>query len=82
MSDSVKQRPDRGLVYWTGHVPEKDDFGCPIDGEFVDGRIQGRSQWALMSRHSWRMFGCGVLGTGYGQRYRRQEDGCWLKVEG
>lgn len=70
------------MPYWIGDVGEKDDFGSPINGEFIDGRIEGRSQWAIMSPTSWRMFGIGKLGTGLGQRYKKQADGKWVKVEG
>jgi hypothetical protein len=67
--------------YWTGDVGTEDDFGVPIANEFVDGRTR-RGPWAIMSLLSWRHAGVGRLGTGYGQRYRKQPDGRWLKVEG
>jgi hypothetical protein len=35
-----------------------------------------------MSHDSWMMVGVKKLGTGYGQKYRKQADGRWLKVEG
>jgi hypothetical protein len=67
--------------YWSGAVPTMDDFDSPINGEFIDGKTS-RGPWAFMSPSSWRTFGLGTLGTGYGQRYRKQPDGRWLKVEG
>ena len=67
--------------YWTGTVDETDDFGHPIDGEFIDGRTM-IGPWASMSPRSWARHGVGKLGTGNGQRYRKQADGKWLKVEG
>lgn len=68
-------------VYWSGYVPDKDDFGQPINDEFIDGRTVG-GPWATMTPASWERFGVGRLGTGCGQRYERQADGRWLKVEG
>jgi hypothetical protein len=68
--------------YWTGDVPAKDDFGMTIEDEFVDGRMRGRSQWAMFTPMSWRALGIGTLGLGYGQRYKKQKDGRWIKVEG
>lgn len=68
--------------YWVGEIGPGDDFGMPIHEEFIDGLLAGRSQWAIMSPHTWRLHGIGKLGTGYGQRYKKQADGKWLKVEG
>jgi hypothetical protein len=75
-----------GTVYWRSKVPDSDDFGFGITDEFIDGRTdsQGsfRGTWAKFSPYSWRRYGCGILGTGYGQRYVRQDDGRFMKVEG
>jgi hypothetical protein len=66
--------------YWTGPVGEKDDFGAPITDEFIDGAtLQG--PWAIMAPSTWKRHGRG-LGSGRGQRYEKQTDGRWLKVEG
>jgi len=67
--------------YWIGPIGSKDDFNRPIDVEFIDGKTR-MGPWAIMSIDSWRRYGCGQLGTGWGQRYRKQTDGKWLKVEG
>jgi hypothetical protein len=67
--------------YWTGDVPAEDDFGVEIKDVFVDGRtVQG--PWAFMAPASWRMYGVGAYGTGYGQRYVKAANGKWMKVEG
>jgi hypothetical protein len=67
--------------YWVSPVGEFDDFGNRISTEFIDGKtVMG--PWAMMTPTSWRLNGIGKLGTGYGQRYRKQPDGKWLKVEG
>jgi hypothetical protein len=68
-------------VHWLGDVGEYDDFGNAIADTFYDGKtIVGR--WAMMSPVSWSFYGYGQLGTGYGQKYKKQTDGSWLKVEG
>lgn len=67
-------------VYWLSKVPDLDDLGNPIHDEFVDGAtIYG--PWALMTPECHSAQGRG-LGTGRGQRYKRQPDGRWLKIEG
>lgn len=77
-------RPPEKEVYWTGLVPSLDDFGNTIHDEFVDGMSgpEYRGVWGLFTPEAWQAFGIGRLGTGLGQRYRRQDDGRWLKVEG
>jgi hypothetical protein len=86
MTDDLKSHLDDEPVgrkrYWMGTPPEFDNFGRLIDGEFIDGRIAGGIAWGFFTPDSWKHFGCGRLGTGYGQRYRQQADGRWLKVEG
>ncbi len=67
--------------YWYGEVGQVDDFNSTINGEIIDGKTR-QGPWALMTPQSWRLHGVGKLGTGYGQRYQKQADGKWLKVEG
>jgi hypothetical protein len=67
--------------YWIGEVGELDDFGVQLTDEFIDG-MTAMGPWAIMSLGSWRLHGSPRLGTGWGQRYKRQADGRWLKVEG
>jgi hypothetical protein len=67
--------------YWMGdNINQKDDFGRPITDEFIDGKTR-LGPWAIMSPTTHRIQGMG-LGMGRGQRYRKQEDGRWIKVEG
>jgi hypothetical protein len=73
--------------FWLSKVPVLDDFGELITNEFIDGRLgygKGRSMrpWGFFTPASWETFGCGRLGSGYGQRYEKQADGRFLKVEG
>jgi hypothetical protein len=69
------------ITYWTGTVPSKDDFGKPMEDEFIDGKTK-MGPWAFMTPSSWRRYGIVGLGIGRGQRYKKQPDGQWLKVEG
>lgn len=66
--------------YWTGNVNSTDDCGYDITDEFIDGKTT-LGPWAIMNPTSFKIHGIG-LGTGLGQRYRKQADGKWLKVEG
>ena len=67
-------------VYWIGDIPSKDDFGKPYDNVMYDAKTK-QGPWANMSSASWKIYGVGKLGTGYGQKYVKQADGRWLKVE-
>jgi hypothetical protein len=71
----------KNQVYWLSPLGDKDDFGQPIEREFIDGKtILG--PWAIMTPTSYRTYGIGRLGQGFGQRYEKRADGKWLKVEG
>jgi len=71
--------------YWLGPVHDLDDFGNQIHDEFVDGCISsdhgGNGAWAIMTPEAHNHIGVG-LGMGRGQRYKKQADGRWLRVEG
>jgi hypothetical protein len=66
--------------YWLGRPPKVDDFGKTIYDIFIDGKT-ARGPWAFMTPLSFQFFGIG-LGTGLGQKYKKQNDGKWLKIEG
>ena len=68
-------------VWWSGNLGPKDDFGDLYKGIMIDGRTHN-GQWANMTEKSWRLHGVGKFGTGYGQKYQKQADGRWLKIEG
>lgn len=69
-------------VYWAGEVGPLDDFKHPIQDEFIDGRTVF-GPWGIMTPDSWMRVGVKQpLSPGIGQRYKKQEDGRWLKVEG
>jgi hypothetical protein len=67
--------------FWMGTVPKKDDFGQEITDEFIDGKTT-QGPWGFMTPDSWEEHGIGKLGTGLGQKYKKQENGKWLKIEG
>lgn len=67
--------------YWLSPVGKADDFKDKITDEIIDGKTK-YGPWALMTPKSFKKHGVGKLGTGYGQRYKKQKDGKWLKTEG
>jgi hypothetical protein len=78
--DNIHPR-DVTAKYWMGsRIGDRDDFDNPIKDQFIDGATR-HGPWGIMSPYSHRVHGIG-LGTGRGQRYKRQKDGQWLKVEG
>ena len=68
-------------VYWTGKIGPHDDLGNRITNQFVDGRLKSGG-WAILTPGAFRVAGVGKYGVGKGQRYAKQPDGRWLKVEG
>jgi hypothetical protein len=74
MSDEQKPR------YWRGTKPDKCQLcGQAIVDEFADAHVPGGTSWAIIcpdKKHG------ASFGTGLGQRYEKQEDDRWLKVEG
>jgi hypothetical protein len=68
-------------VYWLSPVGTKDDFGDKVGHVIIDGKTK-HGPWALMTPLSWDLHGVGRLGLGLGQRYEKQTDGKWLKIEG
>jgi hypothetical protein len=68
--------------YWMSPLDKQDDFGDAYTNFMVDGKTK-MGPWANMTEASYKKYGIGKLGTGYGQRYEKQADtGKWLKVEG
>lgn len=69
---------------WSGPLPKKDDFGDEYKDVMYDGKTR-QGPWANMTEKSWLVHGIGRLGTGYGQKYFRDDSGKWvrwIKVEG
>lgn len=70
-----------GQKYWMGDIPEKDDFGRPIEDCFYDGKTRN-GKWAIMNPESYIEYGIG-LGTGQGQQYMKKEGEIrFVKVNG
>lgn len=67
--------------YWISPAPEKCDI-CkePITDTFVDGATKF-GPWGFMCPSCHPKVGCG-LGLGRGQKYVKQENGQFKKVEG
>jgi hypothetical protein len=71
----------RIAVYWVSPAPTNCDCcGIPIHNEFVDGAtVYG--PWANLHPVCHKRIGKG-LGKGLGQRYERQPDNRFMRVEG
>lgn len=69
--------------YWLSRVNATDDFGDPVTDVIIDGKTCF-GPWGLMTPKSWARYSgtSGKLGLGMGQKYKKQSDGKWLKVEG
>ena len=68
------------VVFWTAPVGGFDDFDFPIRDVIIDGKTT-QGPWAIMTPESFKIYGRG-LGLGRGQKYQKQADGRWLKIEG
>lgn len=68
--------------YWVG-----DPGSCcqvtdaPFNGVMYAVRIPGLGLWGNVCYDAFVALGC-QLGVGHGQKYRQQDDGRWLLVEG
>ena len=71
----------KAAKYWMSPLGGFDDFGRAYADEMIDGKTVF-GPWANMTPASWAENGVGRLGQGFGQRYKLQDDGKWLKVEG
>lgn len=67
-------------TYWLSPVGDVDDFGDTIEDIIIDGKTE-QGPWALMTPKSFEENGVN-LGLGLGQKYQKQEDGKWLKIDG
>lgn len=66
---------------WIGPAPATCNI-CeePLTHTFVDGKLMGRSSWAIMCPTCWILRGVTGLGTGQGQKYVKVNER-WLKEE-
>jgi hypothetical protein len=67
-------------IRWVGGDPSICEI-CKrsVEGTFVDGKTT-MGPWATMCVPCHKKWGVGI-GTGRGQKYERQADGKWSKVE-
>jgi hypothetical protein len=78
---SGEEKKAKKEVFWIGSEIEKCDIcKMKIWSFFVDGKTS-HGPWGILCPSCHRIYGVG-LGTGRGQKYERQEDGRWLKIEG
>lgn len=68
-------------IYWLSDLPARDDFNQPYKGVMYDAKTKS-GPWANMTEGSWKKYGVGRLGTGFGQKYVLNAEGRWEKVEG
>ena len=70
-------------VYWLSPVGKEDDFNSRIGDTIIDGKSK-YGPWGLMTPASWASYSGtgGRLGLGLGQKYKKQSNGKWLKIEG
>ena len=64
--------------YLSAEKATKDDFGIPFTGTAGEVVYDARTKmgpWAMMTEQSWKLYGAGLLGVGYGQKYVRNERG-------
>lgn len=69
-------------VYWLGQLdPNCQVCGRPLDGTMYDVALGPGAPWGNICKRCFVEYGCS-LGTGFGQEYKLQKDGRWLKVKG
>ena len=69
-------------IYWAGSNPTHCQInGTPLGDVMYDAMVPSFGQWGNIGEDAFKTHGCS-LGTGRGQKYERQPDGRWLKVEG
>ena len=70
------------VKYWQSSIPANCDLSPnhELNGTFIDGRTTA-GPWGIMCVVCHARYGVG-LGTGCGQKYQRQADERYLKVEG
>lgn len=68
-------------MFYTPKPVKCDVTGKPLANEMYDGRTVHGS-WAIMGTRAWNKVGCGRLGTGFAQKYLRNEAGDFYASEG
>ena len=73
-------RHDMKVKRWLGNQTHCDicEENLRQSDTFYDGKIRGRSFWALMCLECWQLYGAGI-GTGIGQEYNSADN---VKIRG
>jgi hypothetical protein len=70
------------VKYYQGSAPAKCDLCAnAIDKTFFDAKTR-MGPWANLCPTCYVNVGLGQLGTGMGQKYEKQDTGCWAKTGG
>lgn len=85
----VRSRHRNGTVWFRVHKPmvftptptECQITKARLGAVMYDGKTK-HGPWAIMSETAWELYGCGRLGAGFGQKYRRNEAGEFYISEG
>ena len=71
--------------YLSAEGKKIDDFGVEFTNKVGENVYDAKTKmgpWAMMTEISWQLYGTGLLGIGYGQRYIRNETGELILTEG
>ena len=85
----VRSRHHNGTVWFRVHKPvtftptptECQITNARLGAVMYDGKTK-HGPWAIMGEAAWELYGCGHLGAGFGQKYRRNEAGEFYISEG
>ena len=85
----VMSRRRNGTVWFRVHKPltftptptECQITNARLGAVMYDGKTK-HGPWAIMGEAAWKLYGCGRLGAGFGQKYRRNEAGEFYISEG
>lgn len=85
----VRSRHRNGVTWFRVHKPlvftptptECQITKARLGAVMYDGKTK-HGPWAIMSETAWELYGCGRLGAGFGQKYRRNEAGEFYISEG
>ena len=85
----VRSRHRNGTIWFRVHKPlvftptptECQITKARLGAVMYDGKTK-HGPWAIMSETAWELYGCGQLGAGFGQKYRRNSAGEFYISEG
>lgn len=85
----ARSRHRNGVTWFRVHKPmiftptptECQITKARLGAVMFDGKTK-HGPWAIMGEAAWELYGCGRLGAGFGQKYRRNEAGEFYISEG